>query len=61
MWIFRYLGCLIYNHSFADITWEGLRHQYCLRCGTIEVQDAAEQRVLAEVRDYRGQTQIHHS
>ena len=47
MWIFKYLVCLIYNHSFANITWEGLRHQYCLRCGKIETQDVVKERVLA--------------
>ena len=40
MWIFKYLVCLMYNHSFVNIIWHGSPYQYCLRCGKVEVQDA---------------------
>ena len=46
MWIFNYLVCLIYYHSFVDITWKDSPYRYCLRCGKVEVQDTVTERVF---------------
>ena len=52
MWIFKYLLCLLYDHSFVNITWEDLRYRYCyqfcLRCGKVEGQDTVAESTFAE-------------
>ena len=46
MWIFKYLVCLMYSHSFVDITWKGLPYRYCLHCGKVEIQNEAKESIL---------------
>jgi hypothetical protein len=48
MWIFKYLVCLRRKHIFANIIWQDLPYQYCLRCGKVQVQvqDAVPERIL---------------
>jgi hypothetical protein len=51
MWILKYLACLIYNHSFIDVTLWGLAYRYCLHCGKVELQDMVKEVIL---RDHYG-------
>ncbi len=53
MWIFKYLVCLMYSHSFVDITWEGLPYRYCLHCGKVEAQDTVAESILLEQTENR--------
>lgn len=46
MWIFKYLACLMYSHSFVDITWKDSPYQYCLHCGQVKIQDVAKESIL---------------
>ncbi len=46
MWIFKYLVCLIHNHSFVDITWKDSPYQLCLRCGKVEIQNEVKESIL---------------
>ena len=48
MWIFKYLVCLMYSHSFVDITWKGLPYHYCLHCGKVEIQSEVKESILVE-------------
>jgi hypothetical protein len=48
MWIFRYLVCLMDNHSFIEFTWKNSPYQYCLRCGRVEAQDLAKESIRVE-------------
>ena len=47
MWIFKYLVCLMCNHSFVNIIWENSSYQYCLRCGKVETQNTVAESVFA--------------
>jgi len=48
MWIFKYLTCLMYSHSFIDMTWEHSSYEYCLRCGKVNVRNAVKELILIE-------------
>lgn len=48
MWILKYLACLIYIHSFIDVTLLGLAYRYCLHCGKVELQDMVKEVILCE-------------
>ena len=50
MWIFKYLACLIGNHSVIDIIWKGSAYQYCLWCGKVKISNAATETVLVDTR-----------
>jgi len=45
MWIFKYLVCLMYIHSFVHITWKGLPYRYCLHCGKVEAEKLVKESV----------------
>ena len=45
MWLFKYLVCLMRTHILIDFIWQDSFYQYCLRCGTIEVQDVVTERI----------------
>ena len=52
MWIFKYLTCLIGNHSVIDVIWKGSTYQYCLWCGKIEPMNTVTERVPLENQHY---------
>ena len=54
MWVLNYLACLAYGHYFIDITWKHAHHQYCLRCGKVELHDVVRESVL--VGDHASKT-----
>jgi len=45
MWIFKYLVCLMCNHSFIGITWRHSPYRYCLRCGKVEAEKLVKESV----------------
>jgi hypothetical protein len=46
MWILKYIVCLIYGHSYIDITWQRSPYQYCLRCGKFESHDIVKELII---------------
>lgn len=46
MWIFKYLVCLMCNHSFIGITWRHSPYRYCLRCGKVEAERLVKESVI---------------
>ena len=58
MWIFKYLTCLMYSHSFVGITWKGLPYQYCLHCGKVEAQNLVKESVPVEVGDDKSRLKV---
>jgi len=35
MWILKWLVCLMHDHVFIDVGWEGSHYRYCLQCSKV--------------------------